>query len=84
VVALVCLALVAMLTVAQAIHTHPDAAAADHCPLCITMHTVVPAAASVAILLLVQFAMARTVFAVRAISRNWDSKLFTRPPPIGC
>ena len=43
-VAVLCLVLLAMLAVAQVAHLHPNQTDADHCQLCIVMHTVVPAA----------------------------------------
>jgi TRAP-type C4-dicarboxylate transport system permease small subunit len=84
VVAVVCLALLALLTFAQVTHTHPANTDADHCPLCIVMHSASPVAATAALITLVQIAVAAPVFKVRGISRVWHAQLFTRPPPAGC
>lgn len=83
-VAVLCLALLAMLTVAQAVHTHENPTAADHCPLCITMHTVVPTAVAAVALVLVQVAQAPLVLGERAASRQRQPQLFIRPPPVSC
>lgn len=83
-VAILCLALLALLTVAQAVHTHPNPTVADHCPLCITMHTVVPTAVTAVALVLVQMAQAPAVPGVRTVSRLMHPDLYTRPPPMGC
>ncbi len=83
-VLVVCLALLAILTVAQVAHFHENASDADHCPLCIVMHTAVPVAASAPAIILVEVEAPAPVFEVRSISRNWHPQLFTRPPPTGC
>jgi hypothetical protein len=82
--ALVCLALLALLTVAQVAHTHPADRDADRCPLCIAMRSAAPAAAIAATVVLVRIQAAPRVFEARAVIRHWHPKLFTRPPPIGC
>lgn len=84
VVAAVCLALVAVLAVAQVTHTHPANNDADRCPLCIVMHSASPVVSAAALITLVQVAMASPAAKVRAISRHWHAQLFTRPPPYGC
>ena len=38
----VCLVLLALLAVAQVTHVHASASDADHCTLCVAMHSVVP------------------------------------------
>ncbi|MGB6973260.1 MAG: hypothetical protein WBD67_01120 [Terracidiphilus sp.] len=83
-IAVLCLALLAMLSVAQAVHTHENPTAADHCPLCITMHTVVPTAVAVIALILVQVAQAPLVLGVQVASRQRLPQLFIRPPPVFC
>ncbi len=82
--AVLCLALLALLTVAQVAHIHANASQADHCPLCIALHTAVPVAVAAAVILLVETAVAAPVLKVRAATRNWHPQLFTRPPPAGC
>jgi len=84
VVTLVCLFLLALLAVVQVAHTHPTESDADHCPLCIVMHTAAPVAMAAAAVVLVQFERSATVFEPRAVVRHWHPKLFTRPPPAGC
>ena len=53
-VAVLCLVLLAMLAVAQVAHLHADQTDADHCQLCIVMHTLVPVAAAAAVIVIVQ------------------------------
>ena len=84
VVTILCLVLLALLTVAQVAHVHSDETAADHCPLCISMHSAAPVVAAVAAVLLVQVGTPVLVAEKRALVRNWNPKLFTRPPPAGC
>ena len=83
-VALVCLALLAFLTIAQVTHTHAVSSDTDHCPLCIVMHTAAPVVAAAAIINLVQVAVATPVLEVRRVCRHWHAQLFTRPPPAVC
>jgi hypothetical protein len=84
VVALLCLALLALLTVAQVTHIHENPSAADHCPLCIALHTAVPVTAAPVVVLLAEDPVAAPVLEVRPVTRNWHPQLFTRPPPAGC
>ena len=81
--ALVCVVLLALLTVVQVAHQHPLGTDADHCPLCIVMHSAAPVAVAAAAIVLVKIAPPPPVFATRAIVRRWHPVLFTRPPPIG-
>jgi AhpD family alkylhydroperoxidase len=78
-----CLVLLALLSVAQVAHTHQGVSDADHCPLCIAMHTAAPATAAAALIALVQVARAVPIPEVRGVTRNWQPQLFTRPPPMG-
>jgi hypothetical protein len=80
----VCLVLLALLTVAQVAHTHQGNTDADHCPLCIVMHTAAPVVAAPAPIALVQIAGSAPVLEIRSVTRNWHPQLFTRPPPVGC
>ena len=79
---LVCLVLLALLAVVQIAHVHPLETDADHCPLCIAMHAVVPVTLAAAVTILVQVRMPVPVFEPRAVLRHWHPSLFTRPPPI--
>lgn len=79
---IVCLILLAFLTVVQVAHVHPIGTDAEHCPLCIAIHSVVPLLVMVTALLLVKIGTAAPVLLeVRTISRYWHPTLFTRPPP---
>lgn len=81
---LVCLALVTLLTVVQVAHVHAAASGSDRCPLCMTMHSAAPVAASAAVIILVQVAATAPVLEARAPARHWHPQLFTRPPPSAC
>lgn len=80
----VCLALIAVLAVAQVAHFHANASDADHCALCIAMHSAVPVAAAAAIVVLVEIEVATPVFETSDLTRYWHPQLFTRPPPSSC
>jgi hypothetical protein len=84
VVFVVCLVLLALLTVVQVAHIHPIESDADHCPLCIVMHTAAPVAVTAAVVVLVQIETATPVFMPRRAVRYWHPQLFTRPPPAAC
>jgi hypothetical protein len=77
----VCLLLLALLTVAQVAHSHVLESDADHCPLCIVMHSAAPVAVATQAIILVQVGASEPVFEPRTIVRYWQPKLFTRPPP---
>jgi hypothetical protein len=85
VAAVLCLALVVLLAVAQVTHVHASASDADHCPLCVAMHSVVPLVMMLVAVLLVWVGNPVPVLLeVRMIVRYWHPTLFTRPPPAGC
>jgi hypothetical protein len=80
-----CLILVAVLVVVQVMHLHRTESDADHCPLCIVMHSVVPIAVMVAEVFLARVKTPALDFLeVHAIVRRWHPILFTRPPPTSC
>ena len=79
-----CLALLALLTVVQVAHMHTLESDADHCPLCIVMHTAAPVAVTAAVVVLVQIQASAPVFEPLAVVRHRHPKLFTRPPPASC
>lgn len=83
-VVVLCFALLALLSVAQATHTHAVSTDADHCQLCIIMHSVAPAVAAVAVVALVLVERTVPVPEVRPLARLWHAQLFIRPPPAGC
>jgi hypothetical protein len=79
---IVCLILLAFLTVVQVAHVHPVGADTEHCPLCIVIHSVVPLLVMVTALLLVKIGTAAPVqLEARPVVRYWHPTLFTRPPP---
>lgn len=77
----VCLALLALLTVIQIAHVHSVDTDADHCPLCIALHSAAPVSAAVAVIVLVQIESLSPVVEVRSIATSWRPQLFIRPPP---
>ena len=81
----VSLVLLALLTVIQVAHVHASDSDADHCTLCMVMHSVVPLVVMLVTVVLVRIGTpAPPIFEVRAISRYWHPTLFTRPPPVDC
>ena len=83
-VAILCLFLLAMLAVAQATHLHTNDTDADHCQLCIVMHTVVPVAAAAAIIIIVQLGASTPQAEPIVVARQRQIRLFIRPPPFSC
>lgn len=79
----VCLALLALLTVVQVAHIHPVNGDADRCPLCVVMHTAAPVAAMAALVVMVSFGPSAPLVEARVVVRHRHPKLFTRPPPTG-
>lgn len=84
VVTLLCLVLLALFAVAQVAHVHSDESAADHCPLCISMHSAAPVEAAPVAAVLVQVGISAPIVLLETVVRHRDSKLFIRPPPAGC
>jgi len=80
-VAVLCLVLLAMLAVAQVAHLHPNQTDADHCQLCIVMHTVAPAAIAAAVIVIVQLGASAPLADPILIARQRQIRLFIRPPP---
>jgi hypothetical protein len=83
-VTVLCLALLALLTVVQVAHMHPLETDADHCQLCIAMHTAAPVAAAAAVVVLVKVGTQAPAVEACVVVRHRHPKLFTRPPPSGC
>jgi hypothetical protein len=79
----VCLILLALLAVVQVAHVHPVETDADHCPLCIAMHTAAPVAVTAAVVVLVEVERPTPTYIAQTVTRPWFAKLFTRPPPDG-
>lgn len=80
----VCLFLVTLLAVVQVAHAHVLESDADHCPLCIVMHTAAPVAVAAPVVVLAKIEAPAPVYEARAVVRYWHPKLFTRPPPASC
>jgi len=80
-VTVVCLILLTLLAVVQVVHVHQVDTDADHCPLCIVLHTAAPVAITAAVVVLVQIESRTPVFEAHPVTRHWHPKLFTRPPP---
>lgn len=78
-----CILLVALLATIQVAHVHKVGANTTACPLCVVMHSAAPVTPSAAAIVLVEVDLPAPVFKPRAISRYWQPKLFTRPPPAG-
>ncbi len=80
-VVVLCLALLALLAFVQVAHVHSVQTDADHCSLCIVLHTAaVPAAAAVLAILLVSSEAVAPVIAMRPLGLLWHRQLFIRPP----
>jgi cytochrome bd-type quinol oxidase subunit 2 len=80
-IAVLCVMLLGLLAVAQVAHTHQGVSDADHCPLCIVMHSAVPMLTGAGLIALVWIAMTAAVQDAHVPSRNWHAQLFIRPPP---
>ncbi len=78
----VCVVLLALLAVMQVPHLHQNPTEADHCPLCVVMHTVAPTPAPAAAVVVVPLGFSTPVVKSRPVTRYWHPQLFTRPPPI--
>ena len=83
-VAVLCLILLATLAVAQVAHLHPSQSDADHCQLCIAMHTVAPVATAAAIIIIVQLGASTPQAEPIVVARQRQIRLFIRPPPVSC
>lgn len=82
--ALLCLALLLLLVTAQVAHNHVTESDADHCSLCIAMHSAAPIAVMAAVVVMVRSGAAVQLAEARPVVRHWNPKLFTRPPPADC
>jgi hypothetical protein len=71
----------ALFLVVQVAHMHPLESDADHCSLCIAMHSAAPVALAAAAVILVRMGAAAPLVEARAVVRHWHPKLYTRPPP---
>jgi hypothetical protein len=74
----------ALLTVVQVAHIHALDTDADHCQLCIAMHSAAPVAIIAALVVLIRIGRPEPLVEARSVVRHWHPKLYTRPPPAGC
>lgn len=79
--ALLCLALLLLLVTAQVAHNHVTESDADHCSLCIALHSAAPIAVMAAVVVMVRAGATVQLAEACAVVRHWNPKLFTRPPP---
>jgi uncharacterized membrane protein YhaH (DUF805 family) len=78
---LICLVLLTLLTFVQVAHVHPSATDADHCPICVVMHSAAPVAVVAVAIVFVRALVPVTVPVVHLVARPWHCTLFNRPPP---
>ena len=78
---LICLLLLTLLTFVQVAHVHPAATDADHCPICVVMHSAAPVAVVAAAILYVRALVPVPVPVFHSVVRHWHCSLFNRPPP---
>ena len=83
-VAVLCLVLLALLAVAQVTHLHANDTDADHCQLCIVMHTVAPVAIAAVVIVMVQLGVSAPQAEPIVVVRRPQFRLFIRPPPVSC
>jgi len=81
-VAALCLVLLALLAFAQATHLHTNQADADHCQLCIVMHSTAPATSAPTAIVLVAVGAPVPQVEPIVVARQRFSRLFIRPPPV--
>jgi hypothetical protein len=76
--------LLAFLAVVQLPHLHATQNDADHCPLCVVMHSAAPATVAVAAVVLVPVGAPAPQIEPITVSKKPQIRLFIRPPPSGC
>lgn len=81
VIAAVCIFLVIFFAVAQVVHVHAHQSDADHCALCMVLHSVAPVSVAVAAIVLVEMGAPAPVPETHTVQRVWHPTLFIRPPP---
>ncbi len=82
--AVVCVALLALLAVVQVPHLHATQNDADHCPICMVLHSTAPAAVATAVVVLVPVGAATPQTEPAPVAVKRQSRLYIRPPPTGC
>jgi hypothetical protein len=78
---LVCLMLLSLLTFVQVAHVHPAATDADHCSICVVMHSAAPVAVIAPPIVFTSGTAPVPVPLVHSVVRPWHCTLFNRPPP---
>ena len=79
---IVCLLLLSLLTFVQVTHVHLAATDADHCQICVAMHSAVPVAMIAEAIGFVYSSAPVPVPVVHSVPRFWHYyTLFNRPPP---
>ena len=78
---LLCVLLLALVTLVQVAHVHPASTDPDHCPLCVVMHSAAPVASVVPAIVFVTGSAPVPVPVVHTVVRRWHCTLFNRPPP---
>jgi len=81
---LVCAVLAAFLAVVQLPHLHATQNDADHCPLCVLMHSAAPATMAEAAVVLVPVGAPAPLIEPISVPQKPQTRLFIRPPPSGC
>ena len=76
-----CLLLLTLLMVVQVGHVHPSSVDADHCPICVVMHSAAPVAVVTAAVISLRGFVRVRVPVTAHVARPWSYHLFNRPPP---
>jgi hypothetical protein len=84
VTAVVCVVMLAFLAVMQVPHLHATQSDADHCPLCVVMHSTAPVTPPTAAVVMVPVGAPEPQAEPVSTTHRPESSLFIRPPPAGC
>ena len=79
-----CLVLLALLSVAQVAHLHSNPTDADHCQLCIVMHSLVPVIELAIAIVLVELGASAPQVEPTLTACQFLSPVYIRPPPASC
>ena len=82
VLVILCLALLALLSVIQVAHIHQFGTDADHCPICIVVHSIAPPSVAAVAIILVQLGFSSPAVGAVRVARRPIFSHFTRPPPV--
>jgi hypothetical protein len=81
VASLVCVLLLSLLAFVQVAHVHPAASDADHCSICVAMHSAVPVAVVALPVVFTTGIAPVPVPVVPTVVRRWHYTMFNRPAP---